>query len=576
MMQHFQGLPASSGVAIGPAWRYLPARIEIDGRVVTDADAEWQRLQAAIACTRAQLQELETRAGAKVGEEEAAIFAAHQLFLDDPDLETLLEQAICQEHQNAAAAVQDAFEHYAQILAALDDPYLQARAADVRDVSQRLLRNLQGAEETPAQLSGLAIILAEDLTPSDTMQFERSKILGLCTLRGGPTSHTAILARALGVPAVVAAPLPLTEIADGTTVILDGDSGQVIIDPEPETLIAAQHRLAVWQNVHDTQVLAAKNPAITRDGHAIEVVANIGGVEDAQQALAAGAEGVGLFRTEFLYLDRTTMPDEAEQIVLYRQVFDLMAGRPVVVRTLDIGGDKPAPYLDVAPEPNPFLGWRAIRMNTERPDVLKSQFRALLIAAEASNADLRIMLPLVSNLFEVQLARALYEEVRQSLRQEGYRLSQPVQFGMMVEVPAAALLADHFASLVDFFSIGTNDLTQYALAVDRTNERVADLASPYHPAVLKLIAMTIAAAHEQGKWVGLCGELAGAPLAAPLLLGLGLDEFSMAPAAIPEVKARIRECSLAEGQDLAVRALALGSSDEVISLLEAFVNRRDL
>ena len=575
MMQQFQGIPASSGIAIGPVWRYLPSRIEVDRQIVTDSDVEWQRLQSAIARTRTQLDDLIAKARVSVGEEEAAIFAAHRLFLDDPELIALMEPAIRQQHLNAAAAVHDAFEQYAQALDALDDAYLQARAADVRDVAQRLLRNLQDAAAAPAPLTAPAIILAEDLTPSDTIQFERSKILGLCTQRGGPTSHTAILARALGVPAVVAAPLPLAEIADGTTAILDGDLGQIIIDPAPETLAAARQRLATWQNVHDAQVLAAKKRAVTRDGHAVEVVANIGGIEDAQQALAAGAEGVGLFRTEFLYLDRTSMPDEGEQIALYRQVFDLMAGRPVVVRTLDIGGDKPAAYLDVAPEPNPFLGWRAIRMITERPDVLKSQFRALLIAAEAANADLRIMLPLVSNLHEVRQARTLYEDVRGALRQEGHRLSQPVQFGMMVEVPSAALLADHFAALVDFFSIGTNDLTQYTLAVDRTNERVAPLASPYHPAVLKLIAMTIAAAHEQGKWVGLCGELAGDPLAAPLLLGLGLDEFSMAPAAIPEVKARIRACSLAESQELASRALALGSPDEVISLLEASANRRD-
>jgi len=574
MRRRFQGLPASPGIAIGPAWRYLPAHIEIDRGAVTNSEAEWQRLEAAIACTRQQLRELETRAGATVGEEEAAIFAAHRLFLDDPDLQALLEQAIRQEHLNAAAAVQDAFEYYAQALAALDDAYLQARAADVRDVARRLLRNLQGAEDAPLQLTAPAIVLAEDLTPSDTIQFERSKILGLCTQRGGPTSHTAILARALGVPAVVAAPLPLAEIADETTVILDGASGEVIVDPTPETLAAARQRLAAWQNVHDAQVLAAKNPAVTLDGHAIEVVANIGGVEDAQQALAAGAEGVGLFRTEFLYLDRTTMPDEEAQIQTYGQVFELMAGRPIVVRTLDIGGDKPAPYLDVAPEPNPFLGWRAIRMITERPDVLRLQFRALLIAADATGADLRIMLPLVSQIKEVQQARALFETVRKELRSEGHQLIRPVQFGIMIEVPAAALLADRFASLVDFFSIGTNDLTQYTLAVDRTNERVADLASPYHPAVLKLIALTITAAHAQGKWVGLCGELAGDPMAASLLLGLGLDEFSMAPAAIPEVKARIRQCSAIESKRLAKQALASDSTEEVIALLKASAEKR--
>ena len=569
-MQHCKGLPASGGIAIGKAWVYRPQQIKGTRHPVKDSEQEWQRLQHAFTCARTQLQELAARAQTAAGKEEAAIFAAHQLFLEDAELLSAVQHLIQDEHLNAEAAVADSFEHYAEMLLALEDTYFQARAQDVRDVKQRVLRILSGKEDDAPLLSTAAIVIAEDLTPSDTIQFDRCNIIGICTVRGGPTSHTVILARALGVPAVVSAPLDLSKIAEGAMVVLDGDSGEVVVGATPETIAQARQRAESWQQQRAVELAVSHQPALTRDGHQVKVVANVGSLEDAQQALAMGAEGIGLLRTEFLYLNRRQLPAENEQVEIYRRIFEVMAGRPVVVRTLDIGGDKPAPYLHIQTESNPFLGWRAIRMMSERPDILINQLSALLIAATKTTTDLRIMLPLVSCLGEVEQAKTLFDQAASMLREQGYRLPE-VQFGIMIEVPSAALLASHFAHQVDFFSIGTNDLTQYTLAVDRTNERVASLASPYHPAVLKLIAETIRAAHALGKWVGMCGEFAGDPMAAPLLLGLGLDEFSMAPASIPTVKQAIRRWRWDECQQIAQIALGFATAAAVRTYLQGVV-----
>lgn len=563
LVEIYQGLPASPGIAIGPAWIYRPGRLSIQRRRIEDVDAESQRLEAAIQKALRQLEDLSKRALTSAGANEAAIFNAHKLFLEDVELLETLRRTIRDTRLNVEAAVEEGFEHYAKLLLALDKELFQARVHDVRDVKQRLLRILLGEDAAAAVLEGPAIVLAEDLTPSDTIQFHREHILGLGTVQGGPTSHTAILAQALGIPAVVGVPFPLDEDLSGSTVILDGNEGRLWIAPSPRILQEVRQRQTRWRTQQRRVRVRAHEPAVTTDGHRVKVVANIGNTEDAQQALDMGAEGIGLFRTEFLYLDRSSLPSQEEQVQAYRSVFEVMGNRPVVVRTLDIGGDKPAAYLAMTSESNPFLGWRAIRIVEQRPDVLQGQLRALLIAAGTTNTDLRIMVPLVSDLNEVLRARALLEETQAALLQEGVPLPTHMQFGMMVETPAAALLASHFARHVDFFSIGTNDLTQYTLAVDRTNERVAHLASPYHPAVLRLIAMTAEAAHENDRWVGLCGELAGDPLAVPLLLGLEVDEFSMAPAAIPRVKEAIRRWSLPQCRRLAHEALALPTAQAV-------------
>ncbi len=571
-MQRYQGVPASDGIAIGPAWIYRPVEPVVERRKVDDPEREIERINQAFAKAREQIGALIERARMTAGEEEAAIFEAHQLFLDDAELLAAQQESIHVQSLNAEAAIEDAFEHYANMLAQMDDEYFQARAQDVRDVKRRVLRILMGQEYADgASLDHPAIVLAEDLAPSDTIEFDQANLLGLCIVRGGPTSHTAILARALGIPAIVNAPIPLDEVPQGVTVILDGETGEVLIDPPEDVVAELRDRRARWQKRREAELQLAHEPAITTDGHVVEVVANVGNLQDARQALNMGAEGVGLFRTEFLYLGRSSLPTENEQVRAYKGVFELMEGRPMVVRTLDVGGDKPVLYLNVVAEPNPFLGWRAIRMIDTRSDVLLRQFRALLIAAGMTQTDLRIMLPLVSSLEEVERARELFDQARSEIANEGRALPEQVQFGIMVEVPSTALLAEHFAQKVDFFSIGTNDLTQYTLAVDRTNERVAHLATPFHPAVLKLIAMTIEAAHKAGIWVGLCGEMAGDPLATPLLLGLGLDEFSMAPASIPRIKHEIRRWSLAQCREIAQKALAMPTMSAVRQFLEYVV-----
>lgn len=566
-MRRFQGLPAANGITIGPAWIYRLQVVEIVEKKIANPDEEWLRYQNALAVTRAELQALEEKAKNEIGEEEAAIFQAHQEFLGDVELINVVKDAIFNQNINAEAAVSKEFNRYADLLAKLEDDYLRARAQDIKDVSDRLVRVLQG--KTTDHSGGLtepSIIVADDLTPSDTVQFEKKKILGICIAKGGPTSHTAILARSLGIPAVVSAPFCLDDVENGILTILDGNQGTVDFGPTLNELNLAKTRKADYEKNRELQISFASQPAITTDGHPVEVVANIGGIEDAKNAMEMGAEGVGLFRTEFLYLDRSDLIALDDQVTIYSGVFKVLGGKPIVVRTLDIGGDKSLSYLSLQAEQNPFLGWRGIRMVRERPDILENQFRALLMASPG--ADLRIMLPMVSGVGEVERSREIFESVRSDLVKNGVPISDRIQFGIMIEVPSAALLAHHLAKLVDFFSIGTNDLTQYTIAVDRTNERVAVLASPYNPAVLNLINMTIQAAHAEGKWVGLCGELAGDVPAVPLLLGMGLDEFSMAPGNVPPVKEAIRKWSMQKASLIAGEALKMRHSTDVLAYLK--------
>ncbi len=566
-MRQYQGLPASPGIAIGPAWIYNPVKICVSVERIKDPEAEWVRLMSAVNLARNQVQALGQRARINIGEQEAAIFEAHLEFLDDVDIMAKVRAVIFKQNLNAEAAVKNVFDEFAHELSQIQDDYLAARAQDLEDVSHRLLRCLQGEGDLETDLlTHPSIIVAEDLTPSDTVQFDKRKILGICTAKGGPTSHTAILARSLGVPAVVSASFDVEDIEHGIITALDGSDGLTIFGPTINELNLAREKKATWEHEREEQVASTHQPATTLDGVTFEVVANIGGIEDAKKAIEMGAEGVGLFRTEFLYLDRTELLETLEQVSIYRGVMDVLDGKPLVVRTLDIGGDKSVPYLSMTEEQNPFLGWRGIRMVRERPDILSNQFEALLLAGVG--ADLRIMLPMVSGVGEVQRAREVLDEVRTDLLKRGKPIADKVQFGIMVEVPSAALLADHFAPYVDFYSIGTNDLTQYSLAVDRTNERVAVLASPFNPAVLKLVSMTIEAAHRHGKWVGMCGELAGEPSAVPLLLGMGLDEFSMAPASVPSVKQAIRKWSLERCKEVARQALEMPGSSDVIKYLK--------
>ncbi len=568
-MRQFTGIAVSGGIAIGPCWIYRPVAVSTNRKPIEDPYLEIERVEKALRDAGVQLEQLHNRALENIGEADAAIFEAHKLFLEDPEFIGAIQSAISGERINAEAAVAETAEGFARQMLALEDDYFKARAQDIRDVSRRILYCLNEISLDQYKLSQPSIILAEDLTPSDTIQFERSMILGLCTRRGGPTSHTAILARSLAVPAAVSIPFEFPLIDEGSEVILNGDTGILTIEASTEEIEAAKQARRQWELIWQDRLKSASESALTLDGKIVEIVANIGGVEDARQAVEFGAEGVGLLRTEFLYLDFGRLPTEEEQAAIYREIFLVMGSRPVVVRTLDIGGDKQVDYLDLQQESNPFLGWRAIRMMREHPEMLLTQMRALLKAASPQN-DLRIMAPMVSSVEEVQQARALFEESKASLQMENALRVQKTQFGIMVEIPSAALIVEHLAKFVDFFSIGTNDLTQYTLAVDRTNERVAYLASPFHPAVLKLIDRTIQKAHEKGRWVGLCGEMAGDPLATPLLIGMGLDEFSMSPSAIPEVKELIRGLNTGDCQRIAKEALDQPSIQAVKGTLEKY------
>jgi phosphoenolpyruvate-protein phosphotransferase (PTS system enzyme I) len=574
-MRTIRGVSASRGIATGPAFQFHKTDLEFDRCTITDCNAELDRFQRAVTQAKSELGEIQAKAEAESGAEEAAVFEAHVMMLEDPELLDSIRKAIESDHQNAETALTDTSEMYAQMLEALDDEYLSARAADIRDVSKRVLRILCGVDDSPTEhLTVPSIILAEDLTPSDTVMLDKSLVLGFCTAAGGATSHTAILARGLALPAVVGAGKAILDAADGTTLIVDGDAGTLLIEPDTETVVACQMAQDKNQTLLAEARKLAHEPATTEDGHTVEVVSNVSNVELAQAALRDGAEGVGLLRSEFVYLERESLPDEEEQFQAYRSILEVFGDLPVILRTLDIGGDKKLPYLPLANEMNPFLGLRAIRLCLARPELFRPQLRAALRAGHGHN--LKLMFPMVATVKEIRAGRAILEECRRELESEGTPIADHIEIGIMIEIPAAAITADLLAQEVDFFSIGTNDLCQYTMAADRTNADVSDLADAFHPAVLRMVQLVINAAHAQGKWVGMCGEMAGEPLAVPVLLGLGLDEFSMNPPAIPIAKQIIRSLITSEAEELALATLDARSPEEVKALVRERVPAADL
>jgi len=561
-MKSISGIPASYGIAIGPAFIFRQAEIEIESRSIEDPEIEWDKFEKGREQTRQQLEVAYQKAKEESGEDIAEIFNAQLLILQDPEFIKAVKSKVENELVGVEAAVHDAAESYASQIEAIDDEYLSARAADIRDLSSRFLRNLLGIVDSPADsLNSPSVIVAEDLTPSDTALLNKDFVLGFCTARGGSTSHTAILARSLGIPAVVGAGDEVDEVESEEKLVVDGDSGIVVLHPDQDTLEKYKNRKQKFLQVQNEAESDAHQPAVTMDGHQVEIVANIGNVVGMESALEAGAEGVGLLRSEFLYLERSSLPSEEEQYQKYKTIADAFGDKPVILRTLDVGGDKEIPYIDLPSETNPFLGVRAIRLCLARPDLFKPQLRAALRAGYGNN--LKLMFPMVASVDEVHQVLEVLEECRVELRSEGKRVAEKMDIGIMIEIPSAAVMADHLSSLVDFFSIGTNDLSQYIMAADRTNAQVSEMASGFQPAVFRLIKQVIDVAHDNGKWVGLCGELAGELLAVPILLGLGLDEFSMNPPAIPFVKKLIRSLSFQHAQHVAEQALNLSSDEEI-------------
>jgi len=558
-----QGIPASEGIAIGPAFLYAVQELIVPIRSASQPNVEIARFYSASEQARLELINLRKSVAERPnGEELAAIFDAHQSMLEDPLLiekvNTKIASGIIVEQ-----AVAESTRELADMLASMQDELFAARAADVQDVGNRVLRILLGQPDTALNnLQIPSIIIAQDLTPSDTSRLDPELVLGFCTAFGGLTSHSAILARTLGIPALVGMGSGgLEKIRSGDPLLMDGSTGLLIVDPSEASMAEYRERKRRNASLMVGIKENAQAEARTADGFRVEVAANIGEVETALEAVEFGAEGVGLLRTEFLYLNETRAPDEDKQYGIYKEIFTVMGRRPVIVRTMDIGGDKPPSYMPFPKEMNPFLGWRAIRMCMDDSGLFKTQLRAILRAAVGH--DIRIMFPMIISLDELLCARGLITQVENELAQEGRQFARGLPVGIMVETPAAAVLVDVLSSASDFFSLGTNDLTQYTLAVDRGNEKVAGLFQPLHPAVLRLIKLTIDQAHSKGRWVGMCGELAGMQKAIPILLGFGLDEFSMASRSVPMAKHLIAKLTRERAREIAAHALSLSTSFEI-------------
>ncbi|WP_239954280.1 phosphoenolpyruvate-protein phosphotransferase PtsI [Pantoea sp. Z09] len=571
------GILASPGIAFGKALLLIEDEIVINRKKISDdqVDQEVKRFLDGRAQAAQQLEAIKVKAGETLGEEKASIFEGHIMLLEDEELEQEIIDLIKKDHASADAAAYSVIDGQAKALEELDDEYLKERAADVRDIGKRLLQNILGLHIVDlSAIQDESILVAKDLTPSETAQLNLKKVLGFITDLGGRTSHTSIMARSLELPAIVGTGSVTATVKNGDFLILDGVNNKVYVNPsesELEELKAVQsqylsekHELAKLKDL----------PAITLDGHQVEVCANIGTVRDVAGAERNGAEGVGLYRTEFLFMDRDSLPTEDEQFQAYKAVAEAVGSQAVIVRTMDIGGDKDLPYMNLPKEENPFLGWRAIRIAMDRKEILHAQLRAILRASAFGK--LRIMFPMIISVEEVRSLKAELELLKAQLREEGKAFDETIEVGIMVETPASAVIARHLAKEVDFFSIGTNDLTQYTLAVDRGNDLISHLYNPMTPSVLGLIKQVIDASHAEGKWTGMCGELAGDERATLLLLGMGLDEFSMSAISIPGIKKIIRNTNFEDAKALAEQALAQPTAEELMNLVNKFIKEKTL
>ena len=574
MKPTLQGIAASDGIAIAKVYTLTEPDLSFTKISVEDTDNEISRLEKALEVSTKEIELIKETALKNLGEEEAQVFEAHLMVLSDPELVGQVKDAITSQKVNAEHALKEVSDMFISLFAGMEDnPYMQERAADIRDVSKRILANLLGVKiPSPATIKDEVVVVAGDLTPSDTAQLNRQYVKAFVTDIGGRTSHSAIMARSLEIPAIVGTKEITSLAKDGDLIIIDGLSGEVFLNPSEE--VVAEYRAKVeafaaqqaeWEKLKDADTF-------TKDGHQVELAANIGTPKDLEGVINNGAEGVGLYRTEFLYMDSHEMPTEEDQFEAYKAVLEGMNGKPVVVRTMDIGGDKELPYLPLPHEMNPFLGYRAIRISLNEPEMFRTQLRALLRASVYGK--LRIMFPMIATLNDFRGAKALLLEEKAKLVAEGIAVSDDIQVGIMIEIPAAAVLAHQFAKEVDFFSIGTNDLIQYTMAADRMNERVSYLYQPYNPSILTLIKHVIDSAHKEGKWAGMCGEMAGDQTAVPLLVGLGLDEFSMSASSVLKTRSLISKLTLEDMKALADKAInECATVQEVEALVEEVVSK---
>ena len=569
MKPTLQGIAASDGIAIAKVYTLTEPDLSFTKISVEDTDKEISRLEEALVVSTKEIELIKETALKNLGEEEAQVFEAHLMVLSDPELVGQVKDAITSQKVNAEHALKEVSDMFISIFAGMEDnPYMQERAADIRDVSKRILANLLGVKiPSPATIKDEVVVVAGDLTPSDTAQLNRKYVKAFVTDIGGRTSHSAIMARSLEIPAIVGTKEITLLAKDGDLIIIDGLSGDVFLNPSED--VVAEYRAkaeafaaqqAEWEKLKDADTF-------TKDGHQVELAANIGTPKDLEGVIHNGAEGVGLYRTEFLYMDSHDMPTEEDQFEAYKAVLEGMNGKPVVVRTMDIGGDKELPYLPLPHEMNPFLGYRAIRISLNEPEMFRTQLRALLRASVYGK--LRIMFPMIATLNDFRGAKALLLEEKAKLVAGGVAVSDDIQVGIMIEIPAAAVLAHQFAKEVDFFSIGTNDLIQYTMAADRMNERVSYLYQPYNPSILTLIKHVIDSAHKEGKWAGMCGEMAGDQTAVPLLVGLGLDEFSMSASSVLKTRSLISKLTLSDMQALAAKAINECATVEEVEALVA-------
>ncbi|GAA4720142.1 phosphoenolpyruvate--protein phosphotransferase [Brevibacillus fulvus] len=570
-----KGIAAAPGIVLGRAVVKKAETISYIRKTIApdEVASELQRFRDSIQTANAELDAIKQKAKLEMGAEEAQIFEAHQMFLQDPEFVGAIEQKIESEQINAEAALEEVRDSFVSIFESMDNEYMRERAADLRDVSQRIMKKLLGiSDELDTGVEGPVVLVVHDLTPSDTASLDRDKVKGFATNIGGRTSHSAIMARSMEIPAVVGLSDITEHVQTGDLVIVDGLSGVVHIRPDDALIAEYEEKQKAYQKQKAEWAKLLHEPSVTADGRQVELAANIGNPQDAVQALESGAEGIGLFRTEFLYMGRNNFPSEEEQFEAYKAVAVTMGERGVVIRTLDIGGDKELPYLELPKELNPFLGYRAIRLCLDQTDLFKTQLRALLRASAFGN--IKIMYPMIATLAELRKANSILEEVKAELRDQNIAFNEKLEVGIMIEIPAAAMVADLLAKEVDFFSIGTNDLIQYTMAADRMNEQVSYLYQPFNPAVLRLIHQVIEAAHKEGKWVGMCGEMAGEELAIPILLGLGLDEFSMSASSILRARSLLKQLEYNKMEAVSKYVLTLGTAEEIRDYIQQEVLNR--